>query len=109
MELLVQSRCPECGEATFPRKRFCPRCGGSALVDEPVSDRGEVFSFTRIEEAGGERWIALVDLGAVRVLTPVADSAVPVAVGTAVRLEPTDTRVGYHAVRDRPLAAGVET
>lgn len=40
--------CEACGEATLPPRRICPDCGSTELTREPLSDRGEVLSFTEI-------------------------------------------------------------
>lgn len=39
-------RCQGCGMYLHPPVPRCPACGGSDLAPEPVSGRGEVFSFT---------------------------------------------------------------
>jgi hypothetical protein len=40
--------CEACGEATLPPRQICPDCGSTKLTREPLSDRGEVLSFTEI-------------------------------------------------------------
>lgn len=44
--LLRFLRCQGCGQYLHPPLPRCPVCGGSDLSPEPVSGRGEVFSFT---------------------------------------------------------------
>ena len=39
-------RCQSCGHYLHPPLPRCPSCGSRALAPEPVSGRGEVFSFT---------------------------------------------------------------
>lgn len=39
-------RCQGCGQYLHPPLPRCPGCGGTDLTPEPVSGRGEVFSFT---------------------------------------------------------------
>ncbi len=39
-------RCQGCGYYLHPPLPRCPACGGTDLEPEPVSGRGEVFSFT---------------------------------------------------------------
>ncbi len=41
-------RCRECETATLPPRQLCPECGSTALTREPLSDRGEVVSYTEI-------------------------------------------------------------
>jgi hypothetical protein len=40
--------CDDCGHAALPPRRLCPECGSSSLTREPLSDRGEILSFTEI-------------------------------------------------------------
>ncbi len=39
-------RCQACGYYLHPPSPRCPQCGSRALAPEPVSGRGEVYSFT---------------------------------------------------------------
>lgn len=39
-------RCQDCGRWLHPPLPRCPSCGSSHLAPEPVSGRGEVYSFT---------------------------------------------------------------
>jgi hypothetical protein len=40
--------CGDCGDASLPPRRLCPACGSADLRAAPLSDRGEVLSFTEI-------------------------------------------------------------
>ena len=44
--LLRFLRCQGCGYYLHPPIPRCPQCGGRDLAPEPVSGRGEVYSFT---------------------------------------------------------------
>jgi hypothetical protein len=44
--LLRFLRCQACGQYLHPPAPICPACHGADLAPEPVSGRGEVFSFT---------------------------------------------------------------
>jgi uncharacterized OB-fold protein len=84
MPLPTMARCRDCGATALPPKWRCHRCGGRALEEVAVPGDGRVFSFTHmVDRAGGDRWVALVDTGGVRVLAPLDG---PLAVGDPVRL-----------------------
>ena len=40
--------CEVCGDATLPPRQLCPSCGSTELTREPLSNRGEIVSFTEI-------------------------------------------------------------
>jgi uncharacterized OB-fold protein len=44
-ELLIQ-RCQDCGTYLHPPSYHCRACGSSKVAPEPVSGRGQVFSYT---------------------------------------------------------------
>lgn len=44
--VLVGNRCPQCGEAFFPKAEFCTRCLNKELEEMPLSKRGTLYSFT---------------------------------------------------------------
>ncbi|BCU68482.1 DNA-binding protein [Sulfolobales archaeon HS-7] len=43
---LVASKCEECGKFTFPVQSVCMHCGSSKVIQEKLSGRGKVVSFT---------------------------------------------------------------
>lgn len=44
--VLMIGRCADCGYYVHPPVGFCPACESRAVAPEPVSGRGEVYSFT---------------------------------------------------------------
>ncbi|WP_231513010.1 Zn-ribbon domain-containing OB-fold protein [Haloferax mediterranei] len=40
--------CETCGHGTLPPRQLCPACGSTELTQEPLSERGEILSFTEI-------------------------------------------------------------
>ena len=59
-------RCQACGYWLHPPAPYCPSCGGRDVAPEPVSGRGQVWSFTINHhpwDGSPEPWnIALVEL-----------------------------------------------
>jgi uncharacterized OB-fold protein len=47
---LTGSTCASCGESFFPQRLACPRCGGT-LGRTELSGKGDVYSYTLIEQA----------------------------------------------------------
>jgi uncharacterized OB-fold protein len=43
---LIGARCEACGLIGFPAGPACERCGGTAAVEELLSDRGTLWTFT---------------------------------------------------------------
>jgi uncharacterized OB-fold protein len=69
--------CPECGAVTFPVHQLSP-CGHSAPPElHPLTEEGEVFSWTRTYGEHGPTVLAMADFlgGAIRVTAPVLDAA----------------------------------
>jgi uncharacterized OB-fold protein len=48
---LVGERCPSCGGAIFPPRDVCPDCAAEAKVPYQLSGRGEIYSYTVIQDA----------------------------------------------------------
>lgn len=48
---LVGEVCPHCDVKIFPPRDVCPECGGEAKTAYKFSGKGEVYSFTRLENA----------------------------------------------------------
>ncbi len=92
------SRCRACGAASHPRKRYCPVCGSSDLVTEPLPDTAEIYSYTRIPGVTGDRWVALVNAGDVRVMVAVTPGAAALAIGDHVRLDSGPGSSGLTAI-----------
>ena len=95
------SRCRACGTASHPPKRYCPACGSPDLVAEPLPDTAEIYSYTRISGVTGDRWVALVNAGDVRVMVAVTPGAAALAIGDRVRL---DSGPGSSALSATPLS-----
>jgi uncharacterized OB-fold protein len=47
---LVGEQCPHCGRYIFPPRDMCPDCAGEAKAQFQLSGKGEVFSFTTIQD-----------------------------------------------------------
>lgn len=48
---LVGEVCPHCEAKIFPPRDICPECGGEAKTQYQFSGRGEVYSFTTMNDA----------------------------------------------------------
>lgn len=48
---LVGEVCPHCDAKLFPPRDVCPECGGEARKPYAFSGRGEVFSYTIMQDA----------------------------------------------------------
>ena len=48
---LVGEVCPHCEVKIFPPRDVCPECGGEAKTQFQFSGRGEVYSFTTMQDA----------------------------------------------------------
>jgi uncharacterized OB-fold protein len=69
--------CPVCGAVSFPVHELAP-CGHSAEPElRPLTEEGEVFSWTRTYSEGGATVLAMTDFlgGAIRVTAPVLDAS----------------------------------
>jgi len=51
---LVGEVCPHCDAKIFPPRDVCPECGGEAKTSYAFSGKGEVYSFTRMDNAPAE-------------------------------------------------------
>jgi uncharacterized OB-fold protein len=43
---LIGTRCPSCGQLSFPRRSFCSKCLGSDLEETLLSRRGRIYTHT---------------------------------------------------------------
>ncbi len=94
--------CPQCAESAFvPPLYQCPSCGTTPLEPRPLSGKGTIYSYTRVEVGVGrfaERVpfvIALVDLDegprtAVHVDNPQGDDRCDVLIGDRVAFRGRD-------------------
>ena len=48
---LMGEKCPNCGSAIFPPRDVCPECAAEAKVPYQLSGKGEVYSYTVIQDA----------------------------------------------------------
>lgn len=48
---LVGEVCPHCNDMIFPPRDVCPHCGGEAKKEFTFSGRGEVYSYTMMNDA----------------------------------------------------------
>ena len=104
------SRCERCDGVTFPAKQVCPYCGNRALVETAIPEEGDVFSYTTIPQAGGgERRIALVNAGGVRLLMAIPGEIGALGVGDKVRIRPRAEPPGYEAAPWEPAVPGVSS
>lgn len=87
--------CEACGDSTLPPRQICPTCGSTKLTQKPLSDRGEIVSFTEISitipKFHGETpyTVVLVELGEEIILTGQLreTTASDVAIGDEVVLD----------------------
>lgn len=47
---LVGEKCPHCGAYIFPPRDVCPDCAQEARTESHLSGKGEVYSFTVIQD-----------------------------------------------------------
>lgn len=95
---LQGSRCRQCNEVTLGRNSLCPNCGGSELEAIPLSDRGELWTYTVVRHKppgdyrGPEPFrpfgLGLVELpDGLRVMSPIEGDVDSLAVGTPLSLK----------------------
>ena len=48
---LTGEKCPNCGHAIFPPRDVCPECAAEAKTLFQFSGKGEVYSFTTVQDA----------------------------------------------------------
>jgi uncharacterized protein len=48
---LIGERCPSCGHFIFPPRDVCPECVAEARTLYQFSGKGEVYSFTTVQDA----------------------------------------------------------
>lgn len=48
---LVGEVCPHCDAKIFPPRDVCPSCGGEAKTEYPFSGKGEIYSYTVMNDA----------------------------------------------------------
>jgi uncharacterized protein len=46
---LTASRCESCQLTFFPKRKYCGKCGSAEVKEIFLSDRGKVFTFSRID------------------------------------------------------------
>jgi len=113
---LIVSHCDSCGSSWFPKRGVCPKCFSGNLVEKPLSEEGEIYSFTRLHVTS-KRFkpplvIAYVDFPEdVRVCGQVEGE--PVEIGSKVeivfgqiRTEPDGRPVYSYKFRVKPKEAG---
>lgn len=95
---LVLQRCGSCQRHQFYPRAACSHCGAMELRWEPVSGRGQVYSYTVVHRSGVPGWrdevpyvVALVELdeGPRMQTNVVGCDPGEVSVGARVRLSPT--------------------
>jgi uncharacterized OB-fold protein len=47
---LIGEQCPSCGQFIFPPRDICPECVAEAKREYTLSGKGEVFSYTVVQE-----------------------------------------------------------
>ncbi len=50
-EKLSGSLCKSCGEMFYARRQECPRCGSHDLAEQSFSGKGDVYSYTIVQES----------------------------------------------------------
>ncbi len=48
---LIGEKCPSCGTFIFPPRDVCPDCAAEAKTEHFLSGKGEVFSYTVVQDA----------------------------------------------------------
>jgi hypothetical protein len=108
---LVVQRCSGCGHTRLPPAPVCPACRGAEAEWQPVSGRGEVYTYTIVHRpvAAGQALpfviavIALEDAGGVRMISNVVDvDPGEVAIGLPVELVWEDLGAELALPRFRP-------
>ena len=84
---LVGEVCPHCHDKIFPPRDVCPHCGGEAKKEYTFSGRGEVYSYTNMQDAPS----AFADT------TPYTVALVKLEEGPVVTAQLTD--LGDHPVK----------
>jgi uncharacterized OB-fold protein len=98
--VLVGGRCNECGALVFPRVAVCSTCMSESFTDEPMPERGKLYSWTTVH-VGPQRMhkpimLGYVDLdNGVRVFSHLSAKGQPLAINQSVRL--SVARVGTEA------------
>lgn len=87
---LMIARCAACGYYVHPPVGFCPVCDSRAVVPEPVSGRGTVFSFTVNHKA----WIPGLPVPYVLALVELEEQAGLRLPTNIVGCEPGAVRIG---------------
>ena len=96
---LLGSRCLSCGEVSLGQRRACPNCGGDAIRDIALSDRGVLWTFTIVHHRppgnykGPEPFapfaLGLIELPeGVRVLSPIHGDLDDLKIGVAMCFKP---------------------
>ncbi len=90
---LIGEKCPSCGVPIFPPRDVCPECSAEAKTVLQFSGKGEVYSFTTIQDApaGFEEQapyvLALVKLDEGPMITAqITDLDGPVEIGMRVEM-----------------------
>jgi uncharacterized OB-fold protein len=114
---LVVQRCGACGRTRLPPAPLCPACRSADAEWQPISGRGEVYTYTVVHRpiAAGQPLptviavIALEGSGGLRMLSNVvgADPG-EIAIGMPVELVWEDMGPELAIPRFRPRAAGSE-
>jgi len=97
---LAGSRCLSCGEVSLGQRRACPNCGGDAIRDIVLSDRGVLWTFTIVHHRppgnykGPEPFtpfaLGLIELPeGVRVLSPIRGELEALRIGMEMRFMPS--------------------
>ena len=101
---LLGQECSECGHVTAAPKAACAQCGSRVVSPIELDTDGEVYSETTIavppERFEGEYQVALVDLGAGRVLARIEDT---VEIGERVRFAEAMEAEGHPAPVFEPI------
>lgn len=89
--LLIGARCNECGALAFPRVSVCSTCMSESFADEPMPERGTLYSWTAVH-VGQPRMHKPITLGyvdlenGVRVFSHLSANERQLAIDQPVRL-----------------------
>lgn len=89
-DALEYGRCTECGYLTLPVPQLSPCGHAAAVTTKPLTEPGEVYSWTRLRLGETDRLMVMVDFfgGDLRVTAPLV-GAESVSIGDWVRLIPS--------------------
>ena len=85
---LVVARCTECNRAHHYPREACPFCRAAAIVFEPASGRGKIYSLTVSKRPDQTRVVAYVTLDeGPTLMTKIIDAPETITIGDPVHVD----------------------